>query len=113
MSAGAPDFLLLQGGYFAYSLSALLLKSASALPPASGGFALRFAGALACLGAFAAVWQRVLRRRSLTSAYAWRGVVFLWAFLWAALFFGERVTANNVAGAGIILCGMLLAGGDE
>ena len=73
----------------------------------------RTALALACLGAFAAVWQRVLRRRSLTSAYAWRGVVFLWAFLWAALFFGERVTANNVAGAGIILCGMLLAGGDE
>jgi len=108
-----PEFLLLQGGYFVFSLSAPLLKSASRLPTASAGFAMRFTGAFACLVLFAAVWQQVLRSYELTKAYAWRGVLFLWTFLWSVLFFQEAITASNLAGAGIIVAGMMLAARDD
>lgn len=113
MTGRVPEFLLLQGGYFVFSLSAPLLKSASRLPASSAGFTMRFTGAFACMALFAAVWQQALREYELMTAYAWRGVLFLWTFLWSVLFFQEAITATNLAGAGIIIAGMMLASRDD
>ncbi len=101
-------FLLLQCGYFIFSLPGILLKSGASYPVFSSAFLLRYAGSLLCVFLFALIWQQVLRKYELMVAYAWRGVLFLWIFLWAVLFFGETVTFNNLLGAGIIFSGILL-----
>lgn len=108
-----PRFWPLQGAYFVFSLAGALLKAGASRPVFSAGFALFYSGALLCVFIFALVWQQVLRGCALTTAYAWRGTVFLWTFLWAALFFGETVTLKNLLGAALVLCGMLLATADE
>ena len=106
-------FLLLQSGYFVFSLSGILLKSGSNFSVFSTGFLLRYGASLLCVFLFALLWQQVLREYELTTAYAWRGVLFLWTFLWAVLFFGESVTLNNVIGAAVILCGVFLVSRGE
>ena len=106
-------FLLLQSGYFVFSLSGIFLKTGSSFPVLSSGFLLRFGTSLFCVFFFALVWQQVLREYELMMAYAWRGVLFLWTFLWAALFFGESVTLSNVIGAAVILSGVFLVSWSE
>ena len=106
-------FLLLQVGYFVFSLSGIFLKSGANFPVLSLGFLLRYGASLLCVFFFALLWQQVLREYELMTAYAWRGVLFLWTFLWAVLFFGESVTLNNVIGAAVILCGVFLVSRGE
>lgn len=106
-------FLLLQGGYFVFSLSSVFLKKGSNSPVLSLGFLLFYGTSLLCVFFFALVWQQVLREYELMTAYAWRGVLFLWTFLWAVLFFGESVTLNNIVGAVVILCGVILVSRSE
>lgn len=101
-------FFLLQSGYFVFSMSGIFLKSGAVYPVFSSSFLFRFAGGLLCVFCFALLWQQVLREYELMTAYAWRGVLFLWTFLWAVLFFGESVTLNNVIGAAVILCGVFM-----
>jgi len=101
-------FLLLQFGYLIFSLGGVKLKFASRQPFFSPRYLAFCAGSLLCVLFFALIWQQVLRKYDLMTAYAWRGVLFLWTFLWSILFFGESVSANNVLGAGIILAGMML-----
>ena len=104
---------MLQSGYFVFSLASIFMKSSAGYPVLSSGFILRFAGALLCVFCFAILWQQVLREYELMTAYAWRGVLFLWTFLWAVLFFGEDVTLNNIVGAAVILCGVFLVNRSE
>lgn len=85
-----------------------MLKFASRHPLFSPGYLTFCAGSLLCVFFFALIWQQVLRKYDLMAAYAWRGVLFLWTFLWSVLFFGESVSANNVLGVGLILAGMML-----
>lgn len=104
---------MLQSGYFIFSLASIFMKSGSGYPVLSSGYILRFAAALLCVFCFAIIWQQVLREYELITAYAWRGVLFLWTFLWAILFFGENVTLNNIVGAAVILCGVFLVNRSE
>ncbi len=106
-------FLMLQSGYFIFSLAGIFLKSGAGYPVLSSGFLLRYAGGLLCVFCFAILWQHVLCEYELMTAYAWRGVLFLWTFLWAVLFFGESVTLNNFIGAAVILCGVFLVSRSE
>lgn len=106
-------FLLLQSGYFVFSLSGIFLKAGANFPVLSSAFLLRYGASLLCVFFFALIWQQVLREYELMTAYAWRGVLFLWTFLWAVLFFGESVTLNNVIGAVVILYGVLLVSRGE
>lgn len=101
-------FWLLQAGYFVFSLCGVSLKFASQYPVFSKEFFLLYAAGLFCVLCFALIWQQVLRAYELMIAYAWRGILFLWTFLWAVLFFGESVTMRNVLGSVVVLCGLLL-----
>ncbi len=91
-------FLLLQTGYFVFSLSRIFLKSSASYPVLSSVFIRRYGESLLCVF-FALLWQQVMREYELITAYAWRWVLFLWTFLWAVLFFGESVKLNNAIGA--------------
>ena len=108
MKIFSKQFLLLQLGYLVFSLCGVMLKMASQYPLFSSSFLLLYIGGLFFVFLFALIWQQVLRRYDLMAAYAWRGAMFLWTFLWSALFFGEKITPNNVFGAIAIVAGMTL-----
>lgn len=99
-------FLILQSGYFIFSIGGIFLKSGANYHVFSMGFILRYAGSILCVFCFAILWQQILREYELMTAYAWRGVLFLWTSLWASFFFGEKLTLNNMIGAAVILCGI-------
>ena len=99
---------MLQTGYLVFSFGGVMLKFASRYPLFSLPFMLLCAGSLFCVSVFALIWQQVLRRFDLMAAYAWRGTLFLWTFLWAVLFFGESVTTSNLLGVFAIVSGMIL-----
>lgn len=58
--------------------------------------------------AYAIIWQQILRRMPLTTAYANKPVTLIWGILWGNLIFGEAVSWNMVLGAAIIFAGIYL-----
>lgn len=106
-------FLMLQSGYFIFSLAGIFLKSSASYSVLSLEFLLRYAGSLVCVFFFAILWQQVLRDYDLVTAYSWRGIIFLWTFIWAVIFFGEKVSLNNAIGSVVILIGVFLVNRHE
>ena len=60
------------------------------------------------LGIYAVVWQQVIKRIPLNTAYANKAVIVVWGILWGALIFGERVKWNMILGAVIVICGVIM-----
>ena len=76
-------------------------------------FLLFYGVSLGLLFVFAILWQQILKVYDLMVAYAWKGMSFLWAFLWAVFLFEERITLTNIAGAAMIVVGMMLVHREE
>lgn len=98
----------LHGMLVLYSLSSICGKLASGFPFLSVGFIVCYGGMIALLGIYALGWQQVIKRLPLTFAYANRAVTVVWGIVWGALFFSEPVTAGKLAGALIVLAGVVL-----
>lgn len=101
-------YLMLHGILFLYSLGAVCSKMASGYLFLSVGYIGWYAGLLAVLVVYAAVWQQVLRRLPLITAFANKGVTIIWGVLWGVLLFGETVSLTMVIGAAIVFCGIVL-----
>ncbi len=113
MKAGVhiKNYLLLYGSFFIYSLSAICAKLASnqELPIK----VIVFIGLeIFCLGVYALVWQQVLKRFSLVTAMANKGVVVIINLIWSVLLFQEAITIYNIMGAAIIIGGIWMVSSD-
>lgn len=91
-----------------YSTAGILSKLAASVDPISLEFAVLYLGILFILGIYAIGWQQILRRMPLTSAYANRAVIVVWGIVWGYVFFGESITLGKVAGAIIVMTGIIL-----
>jgi drug/metabolite transporter (DMT)-like permease len=67
-----------------------------------------FAGAVAVIGIYAMLWQQVLKRIELGTAYMFKGTSLIFTMLIAALLFGEAITVPNIIGSVIIIAGITL-----
>lgn len=103
------DYFLLYVGIFIYSLCGLLSKLASQYPVLSGDFILYYGGSLLILALYALLWQQILKRFPLTTAYSNRPLATILGMLWGALVFHENITINQVVGATIIILGIRMA----
>lgn len=104
-------YILLYGSFFIYSLSAICAKLASSqnLPIK----VLVFIGLeIFCLGVYALVWQQVLKKFSLVTAMANKGVVVIINLIWSVLLFREVITIYNIIGAAIIIGGIWMVSSD-
>lgn len=63
---------------------------------------------LVFLGVYALGWQQVIKRMPLSSAFANRAVTIVWGIFWGAVLFGEAITPGKLAGAAIIMAGIVL-----
>ena len=108
---GFKSYILLYGSFLIYSLSSICAKLASGqeLPVK----VLVFIGLeILCLGIYALVWQQVLKRFSLVTAMASKGIVVIINLIWSVLLFQETITIYNVAGAVIIIGGIWMVSSD-
>ena len=106
------DILLLQGIIVIYTMSGVAAKFASANEFLSFRFILFYGIEICILGVYALLWQQIIKRFDLSIAYANRSIALLWSMVWAAVFFHEGITVQNIIGVLIVLAGTIVVNSD-
>ena len=57
-------------------------------------------------GIYAIAWQQVIKKFSLSTAYANKSVYLLWSQVWAVIIFHENLSIQNIIGILIVLAGV-------
>lgn len=89
-----------------YSFLAIFSKLAAKEQFLSIKFIFFYGLVLAGMFIYAVVWQQLLKRLPLITAYANKAVTVIWGIIWGLLFFEEPVTFKKVIGALIIIVGV-------
>ncbi len=89
-----------------YACVTIFTKYASQQAFMSWGYLLAFAGAVGVMGVYAVLWQQVLQRIELSTAYMFKGTSLIFVMLLAFALFGEPITVQNIIGAVIIVAGI-------
>lgn len=114
---GFRMILLIQSMVFLYSLVSMLSKVASGQLNQHGFFSYQFillVGTMfVCLGVYAILWQQVLKKVDLTTAYVHKSTTLMWSLLWSVTLFHESIKWNNVVGVLIIVVGIVLVTQDD
>lgn len=102
------SFVMLHAILLMYSFCSVFSKLAADADFMSFKFVLCYGLMLAVLALYAILWQQVLKRMPLTTAFANKGIVIIWGMLWGALIFSEAITWYMVVGSLIIFAGIVL-----
>lgn len=105
--------LILQAVIAVYSCSTVVAKFAAGQELFRLPFLLLYGLEIGILGLYAILWQQVIKRMDLSTAYANRSVGILWSLLYAVIFFQETITLNNVIGVIIVMIGTIIVNSDE
>lgn len=100
------SFLLLYAALFLYSFGGVFSKKAATFSPLSAHFLFYYGMVLAILILYAVLWQQVLKRLPLTTAFSNKAVTVVLGMAWGASFFSEKITLGMIAGAAIIVVGI-------
>lgn len=57
-------------------------------------------------GVYAIAWQQVIKKFSLSTAYANKSVYLLWSQIWAVIIFHENLSVQNIIGILVVLVGV-------
>lgn len=93
----------MQGAVIVYSFSGVFQKLASRYPMISIHFLLFYGCSIGVLFVYAILWQMILRKVPLTTAYSNRAVSMIWSMVWSVLMFKESISWNQILGA-IVIC---------
>ncbi|MGN0557007.1 MAG: transporter [Acutalibacteraceae bacterium] len=107
------SFVLLHAILLMYSFCSVFSKLAASAEFMSFRFVLYYGLMLLILAAYALLWQQVLKRMPLNTAFANKGVVIIWGMIWGALIFSEAIKWYMIVGALIIFCGIVLVVSDN
>ncbi|MBS6734258.1 MAG: EamA family transporter [Clostridiales bacterium] len=61
---------------------------------------------IANCGIYALAWQQVIKKFSLSTAYANKSTYLLWSQIWAVIIFHENLSVQNIVGILIVLIGV-------
>lgn len=98
--------LLLAVTLLIQSFSSVFVKMAGRYPVMSFHFLFYYGMGILCLGIFSIMWQFLLERIPLTTAYLRKGITYVLVLIWSVLIFREQITWNNVLGSIIIIIGV-------
>lgn len=101
-------YLLLHALLCVFSLSGVCSKFAAGEDFLSFRFFLFYGGVIFILGIYAVCWQQIIKRLPLSFAYANKAVTIIWGMIWGILFFSEELTPQKIAGAVIVIVGVVL-----
>lgn len=91
-----------------YSLSGICSKMASRYKFLSVRFCAFYGALILLLGIYAIAWQQIIKRIPLTTAFANKAVTVVWGIIWGVLFFHEKVSFGQLAGACLVIFGVVL-----
>ena len=57
---------------------------------------------------YAIAWQKVIKKFSLSTAYANRSVYLIWSQVWAVVIFQESLSVKNIIGLLVVLMGVMV-----
>lgn len=101
-------YLALIGVNFIYACTSICTKMASRKEMLSWPYLLWIAGAIGVMGLYALLWQQVIARMPLSTAYMYKGTSLIFILLISAMLFDEAITTNNLIGSAIIIVGIVL-----
>lgn len=101
-------YCVLIGTNLLYSGVSIGTKLASQQEFLSWAYLLAFIGAVGVIAVYAILWQQIIRRIELSTAYMFKGTTIIFTMLFAHWLFGEQITWNNIVGAIIIIIGIVL-----
>ena len=88
-------YVLLHVLMLIFSLSPVCSKLAGQQPFLSFKFVLFYGLVILLLGIYALLWQQIIKRMPLTTAYANKAVTVVWGMVWGALLFQEDITLEE------------------
>lgn len=91
-----------------YSTAEVFSKLASSEPFFGPKFILYYGCMIAILGVYAIGWQQILKKMTLTAAFANKAVCIIWGSLWGIFRFGESMSIGKAAGIVLIIIGIIL-----
>lgn len=101
-------WLALVGVNLFYACTYICMKMASPHAFLSTPYLLWLFGAVGVMGVYAFLWQQILARVPLSTAYMFKGTSLIFVLLFCALLFHEGITLQNVLGSIIIVSGIIL-----
>ncbi len=99
---------MLQAVFFIYSISSVVSKIASGKEFLSFEFLLFYGLDVMILGIYALLWQQVIKKFELSSAYANKAITLLWTLIWGIAIFREQITPGNVIGIVLVMAGIFI-----
>lgn len=108
MTKSFKTYLALIGVNLVYACTSIFTKMASRQDILSWPYLLWIAGAIGVMGVYALLWQQIIARMPLSTAYMFKGTSLIFVLLFSILLFGEAITLSNVIGAVIIIIGIIL-----
>lgn len=100
--------LSLLGVFLLYSFEPIIAKLTSQHDFNSLAFWLGLGGIFGVLGLYAILWQQLLKRIPLSTAYMFRGSTLIYVLILSFLLLGDSITTFNGIGAGMIVIGIIL-----
>ena len=91
---------------FFFSFCGVFSKFASQNEFLSMKFIIFYGISILILGIYAILWQQILKKFSLTTAFFNKAITIIWGMLWGIIFFKEAITINMIIGAIIVLIGV-------
>ena len=108
MKNRASIYLSLLGINLLYAGTAVFTKMASMREFLSPPYLAYIFGAVCVMGVYAFLWQQVLSRMPLSTAYMFKGTSLIFVLLFSVVLFGETITWTNILGSVIIIAGITL-----
>ncbi len=108
------DFLKSKGSQYAILYGSLLLYSmVFVFYKLVSQSVLYYLLALMALGLYAALWQQILKKMPLVTAYANKGIVIIYGMFWGKILFHEAITWNMILGSILIIFGMVIVAKEQ
>ena len=108
MKSNIKRYMLLHILLLVFSLSSVCSKLAAQEDVMSFKFIMMYGFVIMLLGVYAIFWQQIIKSMPLTAAYANRAITVFWGMLWGLIIFKEQITPGKVAGAVLVISGIVL-----
>ena len=107
------NYIMLHSILLLYSLGSVFSKKASEYKFLSVEFILYYGIVILILAIYALLWQQVLKRMDLVTAYANKAVTVIWGMIWGIVLYNEKISIYNVLGVIFIIFGVYLVVAEE
>ena len=101
-------FVILHIELIILSLSGVCSKMASKQQFMSKEFIFYYGLVILNLAVYAIVWQQIIKKLPLNTAYANKAIMVVWGMIWGVLLFHESVTISKIIGAVFVVSGVVL-----